>query len=50
MGTIEAQPQPGPVWAHQKFNELPPRGAAISATQACGTTNYLVQPAGRFEA
>ncbi len=42
MGPIEGRP-PGPVWAHQKFAELPP-GVAISATTTPGTTNYRYNP------
>jgi FtsP/CotA-like multicopper oxidase with cupredoxin domain len=42
LGPVEGRP-PGPVWAHQRFNEYPP-GVAVEATQAPGTTNYVYNP------
>jgi manganese oxidase len=41
-GPIEGRP-PGPVWAHQRFDEFPP-AATIQVTQAPATTNYVYNP------
>jgi FtsP/CotA-like multicopper oxidase with cupredoxin domain len=41
-GPIEGRP-PGPVWAHQRFNQFPPV-IAVEATQAPATTNYSYNP------
>jgi manganese oxidase len=42
FGPCEGRP-PGPVWAHQRFDEYPP-AVAIQATQAPATTNYVYDP------
>jgi FtsP/CotA-like multicopper oxidase with cupredoxin domain len=41
-GPIEGRP-PGPVWAHQRFAQFPPR-VAIEMTQAQATTNFTYRP------
>ena len=41
-GPCEGRP-PGPVWAHQRFDEFPP-GVCVQATQAPATTNYSYRP------
>jgi hypothetical protein len=41
-GPIEGRP-PGPVWAHQKFDEMPPR-VAIEAWQSPATTHWAYNP------
>jgi FtsP/CotA-like multicopper oxidase with cupredoxin domain len=42
MGPVEGRP-PGPVWAHQRFNEFPP-AVAFEMTQASACTNYVYNP------
>jgi manganese oxidase len=42
VGPCEGRP-PGPVWAHQRFNEFPP-AVCVEATQAPATTNYRYNP------
>jgi len=42
-GPIEGRP-PGPVWAHQRFNQFPPR-VAVEMRQAQATTNTVYNPA-----
>ena len=42
FGPCEGRP-PGPVWAHQHFDEFSPR-VCVQATQAPGTTNYGYRP------
>jgi FtsP/CotA-like multicopper oxidase with cupredoxin domain len=41
-GPIEGRP-PGPVWAHQRFAQFPPR-VAVEMTQAQATTNVTYRP------
>ncbi|HET9599243.1 MAG TPA: multicopper oxidase domain-containing protein [Anaeromyxobacteraceae bacterium] len=41
-GPVEGRP-PGPIWAHQKFAQFPPR-IAVEATQAQATTNTVYRP------
>jgi len=41
-GPREGRP-PGPVWAHQRFNEFFPQ-VAVEMTQASGCTNYVYNP------
>jgi len=42
QGPIEGRP-PGPIWAHQRFNEFLPR-VAVEATQMGATTNRAYNP------
>ena len=42
VGPREGRP-PGPIWAHQRFNDFPP-AVAVEATQAPATTNYRYNP------
>jgi FtsP/CotA-like multicopper oxidase with cupredoxin domain len=42
MGPIEGRP-PGPVWAHQRFDQFKPV-VAVEAVQAPATTNYRYNP------
>jgi FtsP/CotA-like multicopper oxidase with cupredoxin domain len=42
FGPIEGRP-PGPVWAHQKFDQFPP-AVAVQATQAPAQTNSVYNP------
>ena len=42
QGPIEGRP-PGPIWAHQRFNEFLPR-VAVEATQMGATTNRTYNP------
>jgi FtsP/CotA-like multicopper oxidase with cupredoxin domain len=42
LGPIEGRP-PGPIWAHQGFNDYPPQ-IAVEAVQAPATTNYSYHP------
>jgi manganese oxidase len=41
-GPREGRP-PGPVWAHQRFNQFAPQ-IAFEMTQASGTSNYVYKP------
>jgi FtsP/CotA-like multicopper oxidase with cupredoxin domain len=43
FGPIEGRP-PGPIWAHQKFDQFPPQ-IAVEASQAQATTNTVYNPA-----
>jgi FtsP/CotA-like multicopper oxidase with cupredoxin domain len=42
QGPIEGRP-PGPIWAHQRFNEFLPR-VAVEATQKGAVTNHVYNP------
>jgi manganese oxidase len=42
FGPIEGRP-PGPVWAHQRFNQFPPQ-IAVEMSQAQATTNTVYNP------
>jgi manganese oxidase len=42
LGPIEGRP-PGPVWAHQRFAQFPPK-IAIEMTQGPACTNYIYRP------
>jgi len=42
MGPIEGRP-PGPIWAHQRFNEYYP-SVCVEAFQSPATTNYTYNP------
>ncbi|HXI29524.1 MAG TPA: hypothetical protein VNG89_13895 [Vicinamibacterales bacterium] len=42
FGPCEGRP-PGPVWAHQRWDEFPP-AVCVEATQAPATTNYSYNP------
>ncbi len=47
-GPIEGRP-PGPIWAHQKFNQFPPQVAYdVSQAQATTNTTYNPQVASQF--
>ena len=41
-GPCEGRP-PGPIWAHQRFDEFPP-GVCVQATQAPAMTNFQYNP------
>jgi FtsP/CotA-like multicopper oxidase with cupredoxin domain len=41
-GPIEGRP-PGPIWAHQRFNQFPPQ-IAVEMSQAQATTNTVYNP------
>ena len=41
-GPIEGRP-PGPIWAHQRFNQFPPQ-VAVEAFQGCASTNTSYKP------
>ena len=42
FGPIEGRP-PGPIWAHQRFNDFLPR-IAVEASQSTATTNFRYNP------